>query len=170
MCTWSLTDTKWRISEKRSGQTVFADLNPWPLFPWMHESLEGESRSDRGWGREVKRHVGREGYRGVQRADEGEAFTGFNHSKTLNSYWVIKTFYESSCSNLQHYNSVPVQNKSAAALRVTFCASFTVQLQHYCATLEEQVVNIICNGGLICFKSLHYTVRSIFRCANICYI
>lgn len=28
----------------------------------------------------------------------------------------IKTFYESSCSNLQHYNSVPVQNKSAAAL------------------------------------------------------
>lgn len=39
-------------------------------------------------------------------ADEGEAFTGFNHSKTLNSYWVIKTFYESSCSNLQHYNSV----------------------------------------------------------------
>lgn len=25
---------------------------------------------------------------------------GFNHSKTLNSYWGYKTFYESSCAKL----------------------------------------------------------------------
>lgn len=50
----------------------------WPMFPWMR--IAGR------WERERQMRQRGE-HRGGQRAEEGEAFTGFNHSKTLNSYW-----------------------------------------------------------------------------------
>lgn len=81
-----------------------------PGDPCFHEcgSLKEESGSDRGWGREV---YGRGG--GV---DEERLLLDLITVKHWTLIGDIKTFYESSCSNLQHYNSVPVQSKSAAAL------------------------------------------------------
>lgn len=95
-CTWRLTSTKWQISENGPSLTVYADSNLLTRVSMNAARREWGATED-----EAERWAAWGGG-----ADEGEAFTGFNHSKTLNSYWVIKTFYESSCSNLQHYNSV----------------------------------------------------------------
>lgn len=100
-----VTCTQWRFSENGSDQTVHADSNP-----VTRVSMNADGWKKRAGATEV------EAERYTVGVDEEEAFTGFNHSKTLSSYWGYQTFYESRCSHLQHYNSVPVQNKSAAAL------------------------------------------------------
>ena len=103
--TRSLTYAQWQFSTKGSAQTVHADSN----------SVTCVSMNVNRW----KKRAG-------AAEDGAERWTGELMRRRLLldlitvKHWTligdIKTFYESSCFNLQHYNSVAVQNKSAAAL------------------------------------------------------
>lgn len=77
----------------------------WPVFPWMRIAERRERE---------RRRMRQRGVRGeLMRERLLLDLITVKHWTLIGD---IKTFYESSCSNLQHYNSVPVQNKSAAAL------------------------------------------------------
>lgn len=152
--TWCLTYTQWHFSEKGSDQTVYADSN----------SVTRVSMNADRW---KKRGGATEDVRGeLMRERLLLDLITVKHWTLIGD---IKTFYESSCSNLQHYNSVPVQNISAAALQFTFCASFRVQYGTTVQLWGNKLLTsfVLFNRGQICFKTLRYTVKPVFRCASV---